>query len=645
MVTRRQFLKGAGAVAGAVAAAGCDGTDSDEFVFTSPNNPNGKQPNILLVLVDEMRLPPPAYGPGEGEADPLKEILGFHTDISPNNPFTEYMSGFMRLRKNAMVLRNHYTAAAACAPSRTTFMTGQYPSLHGVTQVNGTFKVPDDITFLDPTTVPTMGDWFRAAGYSTHYMGKWHVSNTSEPPYDLEPWGFSDYETSGPDPDSSVPNLGAYRDEGFTQIFSNFFAEKGADTSGKPWFAVTSFTNPHDIGAFPAPFFLPGTTGVTDPLTGQNNAQPIPPDGDIANSDDTRPPVPLNPDGFPQNTFNLPQTWNEDLSTKPSCHLDSAYKMSMALAAVFPLQFQNEVLPYPTQRLSTQLQMEWARAFGQFYMYMQYLANIEIDLALQAFDAAGLAENTIIIFTSDHGCNAMAHHQMMQKFFTSYEEATRVPFVISSPLVNPTDTIQQVELITSHIDLGPTMLGLAGFSDAQIQQIKANIEGHSQVRDFPGLNLAPYLFNGQPLPRPGVVFTTSDDATMPAYPITPENEQNHANYQVFLDRVDTFISDPDNPSPLVPGSCVEPNAVTMLRSGDWKYSRYWDDQGNEPDQYEMYHLPTDGRETTNLVDFVTGELRHGVSVPGLTQAELQAQLVLLRTQLAEQEATLFLTPT
>ena len=31
--------------------------------------------------------------------------------------------------------------------------------------------------FLDPDTVPTMGDWFRAAGYRTHYRGKWHVSH------------------------------------------------------------------------------------------------------------------------------------------------------------------------------------------------------------------------------------------------------------------------------------------------------------------------------------------------------------------------------------------------------------------------------------------------------------------------------------
>jgi arylsulfatase A-like enzyme len=635
-------MKGAGVVAGAALTTGC-GSSEDPNLITTGNTGGVRQPNILLILVDEMRQAPLGYAPDEGEAPGLKEILAFEKELSADNPFTEFFPGLLRLRKNSVVLRRHYTASAACAPSRTTFLTGQYPSLHGVTQVNGSFKVPDDIQFLDPDGVPTIGDWFRAGGYETHYMGKWHVSNTSRPPYDLEPYGFSSYQSSGPDPDSSVPNLGAYRDPGFTDIFSGFFAQKAADKS-KPWFAVCSFTNPHDIGAYPSPYFLPPEAGVTDPLLGQDDPQPVPPRGDVANSDAERAPVELNPDGFPQDTFNLPPTWNEDLSTKPHCHLDSAYKMSMALAAAFPGPFQEDVLPYPTQRLSTQLQMGWARAFGQFYMYMQYLVNVEMDLILQAFDQAGLAEDTIIVFTSDHGCNAMAHHQMMQKFFTAYEEAVRVPFVISSPLVNPNDSVEHVDLVTSHVDLAPTLLGLAGFTDEQIRVIQTRITGHTQVRDFVGLNLVPFLRNGTPLPRSGVVFTTSDDATLPAYPITPSNEKNHQDFQYFLERVDRFINDPVNPSPLFPGACVEPNAVHMLCTGDWKYNRYWDDQGDEPDQYEMYHLASDPIETNNLVNFQTGELRPGVTVPGFTTAELQAQLERLRAELARQEATVLLKP-
>ena len=33
------------------------------------------------------------------------------------------------------------------------------------------------MNWLDPATVPTLGDWFRAAGYDTYYRGKWHISH------------------------------------------------------------------------------------------------------------------------------------------------------------------------------------------------------------------------------------------------------------------------------------------------------------------------------------------------------------------------------------------------------------------------------------------------------------------------------------
>lgn len=637
MATRREFIKAAtGVVAGAILSSGC-GNETTPLANPLPLDPTRKRPNILLVLVDEMRTPPDGYGPDEGELPALKEILGFRPALTPGNPFERFFPAFMRLRQNSLVLRRHYTASAACAPSRTTFLTGQYPSLHGVTQVNGTFKVPDEIQFLDPAGVPTLGDWFRAAGYATHYFGKWHVSNTSEPPFDLEPWGFASYETSGPDPDSSIPNLGAYRDVGFADIISDFFTSQQGNED--PWFAVASFTNPHDIGAWPSPFFLPEAAGgVTEPLTGQNIPQPIPPQGSLSNTSADGVTVELNPDGFPQLTFNLPPTWNEDLSAKPHCHLDSAWKMPMALAAAFPRVFQDNVLPYPMQALPSPLQENWALAHGQFYMYIQYLTNLQMARALEAFDAAGLAENTIIVFTSDHGANTMAHNLMLQKFFTAYEEALKVPMVISSPLINPTDQMAEFFHPTSSIDLAPTLLGLAGFSDADIATLKTRITGQNQVRDFVGLNLAPLLQSNTPPPRPGVLFTTSDDATRLA---DVPNPVNQANFDEFVDRVGDFIA---AGAPLFPGACVEPNTVHMLCTGEWKYCRYIDDTGVLPNQFEMYNLVADPNETLNLVDFRTGELRPGVGVPGMSRAALQAQLELLRNQLASEESRVLLTP-
>ena len=74
---------------------------------------------------------------------------------------------------------NHYAGSTACSPSRATLYTGQYPSLHGVTQTPGAAKesFDPDVFWLDPNTVPTMGDYFRAAGYETFWKGKWHASD------------------------------------------------------------------------------------------------------------------------------------------------------------------------------------------------------------------------------------------------------------------------------------------------------------------------------------------------------------------------------------------------------------------------------------------------------------------------------------
>ena len=68
-----------------------------------------------------------------------------------------------------------------CVPSRPTIFTGQYPDVHGVTQTDGLGKMADDsrLRWLPVGEVPTLGHWFRAAGYDTHYDGKWHIPRGS----------------------------------------------------------------------------------------------------------------------------------------------------------------------------------------------------------------------------------------------------------------------------------------------------------------------------------------------------------------------------------------------------------------------------------------------------------------------------------
>jgi hypothetical protein len=83
------------------------------------------------------------------------------------------------LNEHGISFTRHYTGSLACVPSRPTIFTGHYPDLYGVTQTNGIGKVYDDsrMRWLRPYEVPSLGSWFRAAGYDTHYDGKWRISH------------------------------------------------------------------------------------------------------------------------------------------------------------------------------------------------------------------------------------------------------------------------------------------------------------------------------------------------------------------------------------------------------------------------------------------------------------------------------------
>ena len=106
---------------------------------TAHSTEKKKRPNFLVILVDEERFPT-VY-----ENEELKEWRKNH------------LKTHELLRKNGMTFLNHYIGSTACSPSRTTLYTGQYPSLHGVTQTTGAAKgaFDPDVYWLDPNTVPT----------------------------------------------------------------------------------------------------------------------------------------------------------------------------------------------------------------------------------------------------------------------------------------------------------------------------------------------------------------------------------------------------------------------------------------------------------------------------------------------------------
>jgi arylsulfatase A-like enzyme len=643
----------------------------------------GTRPNILLITCDQYRFPRFSYGPGAGFDEPLKQILGFQGSVDQTNPYAGFFPGLIRLRDNAVVLRNHSIAASACTPSRAVIYTGQYGTRTGVTQTDGLFKNGDSPNFpwLEAGGIPTLGTWLRAAGYATHYFGKWHVSNP--PDHSLDRYGFDNWEESYPEPHGAqANNLGIYRDAGFTDSACAFLRRQGLasnynracasmaaedpETAGPdpesvpPWFAVASFTNPHDIATYPGvvaqalpdPQSATGTQSIFGPLT-------VPPAGTV-----TPPPVagtvriPLNPAGFPQDCARPAPTQNESLADKPGCQHEAAYKVGLALAAKSGFNLVGTVAgavpaggPRPggdrggeaavALSLKSCIPFQLAddpeancRLFLQLYAWLHSVVDAHIEAVLTALEESGQAQNTIVIFLADHGEYGAAHGMMIEKWYTAYQEALHVPVVVRFPKgrsgAAPADEPAQLDILSSHIDILPTVLGFAGVDEERRRAIAAQLARSRPVPPLPGVDLSGVIEKAltddrEAVPviepdggiREGVLFITDDEITAPLPPSrTAQEKRSYEEFAVYEAVVEAVRAGRGKgPVALAPGPVKQPNHVRCVRTRDWKLVRYFDPTGRAPQEWEMYDLKNDPNEAANLVEVAATPPRARADLP------------------------------
>jgi arylsulfatase A-like enzyme len=200
---RRTFLKQGLLAAGSLALG------SRRRRRRTEGRAGGRAPNLLVILVDQLRTP--VWLP----ASALPSAL------TPN---------LLSLRTGAVSFERHYTASNDCTPSRGALLTGLY------SQQTGCLITGD--SRLDPG-FPTWGTLLRELGYSTWWWGKWHLN--PNPEASLEPYGFSG--GTYPSPNGS-PGQGAEVDPAIAAQFAEWLREEGG---GQPWCATVSFVNPHDI--------------------------------------------------------------------------------------------------------------------------------------------------------------------------------------------------------------------------------------------------------------------------------------------------------------------------------------------------------------------------------------------------------------
>ncbi len=654
-------------------------------------------PNILLITCDQYRYPRFSYGPDAGLNEDLKRILGFHDNVDNANAFAKFFPGLMRLRPNSVVLRNHTIAASACTPSRATIYTGQYGTRTGVTQTDGLFKNGDtpNYPWLAEGGIPTLGTWMREAGYSTHYFGKWHVSDP--PGHSLDRFGFDNWEESWPEPHGSqINNLGLFRDVGFSDAVCTFLRRQGLAlnynravatasandpaapppdaNAARPWFAVASFVNPHDIATYPGVLgqalpaehaalvavaddgkFTPRSQGPLGPLQvpAAHTKSNAPTAGTMQ--------LPLNPMGFPQDCAALPPTAHEKLNTKPSCQLDYAYKMGLALASKVGFNaIQKGQSKETGLKLATDGTIPFAYAFDpdrasldfiQLYGYLHAVVDTHIDRVLQTLEDTGQANNTIVIFLTDHGEYAAAHGMMMEKWHTAYQEILHVPVVVKFPPNNDEVAMKRsVDALTSHIDILPTILGLAGVHADARETIAAKLRNTRPVPPLPGSDLSDLLagttdqvLGPDNKPRQGVLFITDDEITAPLPPVANTHSQISMREFAFFNQVVDAVREGSGGKPavpaLTPGAVCQPNHIRCVRTPNYKLARYFDPSGKAAQEWEMYDLARDPNEVHNLVQVAVTPPVPATILPSWTDTgTVQTAVTDLTKLLAELEA-------
>jgi len=236
-VDRRTFLKGGllagGLLAGAGVAIGAladtDDSHAPDATASAPTTPatgsteraspgpRGDPPNILVILVDQLRYPQ-WFSPVPGGVG-----------LPPN---------LARLRDGAVSFARHYTASNDCTPARSALLTGLYTHQTGCMITGG--------STLNPA-FPTWGTMLRDHGYHTRWYGKWHLTHRDNKwteamgAPELERYGF----TGGtyPSPDGGA-GQGWHVDPTIASQFTDWLDHEGA---AEPWCTTVSFVNPHDI--------------------------------------------------------------------------------------------------------------------------------------------------------------------------------------------------------------------------------------------------------------------------------------------------------------------------------------------------------------------------------------------------------------
>jgi arylsulfatase A-like enzyme len=535
-LSRRDFLKVAGGVVTAPLIGA--GALAPETGLAAPAKrrsaaASGKRPNVLFIFTDQERYP-------------------------RNWPKNLPLPGHDLLKARGVTFHNHYCPAVMCTSSRAVLLTGlQTPD-------NRMFE-NTDMPYVKAlsTDVPTIGHLLRKAGYYTAYKGKWHLNgdfDTETPSKlftaEMDAYGFSDFVWPG---DGLAHTLGGYKnDQMIAGSAISWMRNKGQtlQAEGKPWSLFVSLVNPHDIMYFNTD--LPGErVQDTGKLMMEASRAPDHPiyrkqwHGPLSGS--------------------LRQAVNEP--GRPGAHAEFNRAWGYTLGNI-PME-----------------EARWRR-FNDFYFNSLRTVDQQLKTILDELDALGLSENTMVVFTSDHGELGGAHG-LRGKGPCAYQEEIHLPMFVMHPDVKGG---QHCQALTAHIDMVPTLLSLCGVDKGRAAELAG--------RELPGKDFSTVLNQpgaaGLHAVRDSVLFTYSGIATNDSEMTRIISEARAAG---------------QDPRAAVKAAGYRPNmkkrgSLRTVFDGRYKFTRYFAPiERNQPktldelyrwNDLELFDLKTDPGELRNL---------------------------------------------
>ncbi|MBV7334893.1 sulfatase [Chloroflexi bacterium TSY] len=328
-----------------------------------------------------------------------------------------------RLANEGLRLDHCYCTNSICTPARASILTGKYSHGTGIKTLNDT---------IDQTRETTLGMLLHDAGYQTAFIGKWHLGHGGV----SDPVGFDYWNV--------LPIQGAYRDPemiemGERKVFPGYVTDVLMDHAlswlqdrreDQPFFLVCANKAPHDP-------FIPNPKHL----------------GLYADED------------IPE-----PSTFHDDYNNRSAA-------AAMTTEQVAIMHKKNHTPETPPEGLTPNEQKQWNyQSFIKGYLRCVASVDENVGRMLDYLDEVGLAENTIVIYTSDHGFFLGDHGWYDKRFM--YEESIRIPFLMRyPPKVAPGTVSNQLAI---NVDFAPTLLEYAKLpvpDEMQGQSLRPIAEG------------------------------------------------------------------------------------------------------------------------------------------------------------------------